>query len=153
MVKQVILSGCGIKFNARALRKADIDVSIIALAGSAHQTVEQPCGGDPEDKPLTITPTLLTPPGEGHSRKDMIRKRTGKDAEAQIRSQEQDALADSHDELGSKLAGYWLLEWLLPATFTWQAADGKEEFESKYGLTNTTLDPHELSLTYIETHS
>lgn len=41
MVKQVILSGCGIKFDAAALADAHIDVPTVVSADPAQQTVEQ----------------------------------------------------------------------------------------------------------------
>ena len=137
MVKQVILSGCGIKLNRKALRKADIDVSTFDLAGP-----EQLWREDSEDETITISSASLSPPGEGYRREDMLRKRSGKDAQVQIWSREQDGLADTHDELKFNLSWYWLiykLLELLPVTYTWQAADGTDKFKRGYGLTNTTM--------------
>ena len=61
MVKQVILSQCGIRFEAAALRRADIDVSTIVLAGPTQQTVDQLWRRKSEAEAVTISSALLAP--------------------------------------------------------------------------------------------
>ena len=102
MVKQVILSQCGIRFDAAALRRADIDVSTIVLAVPAQQTVEQLWRRKSEVEDITISSGPLTPSAEGHSGEDMIPQGKEKEAEAQVWPQEQDVLTDIHDQLKSQ---------------------------------------------------
>jgi len=114
MVKQVKLSGCRIEFDPDALRRADIDVAAILLAGPMEAT--------------TIPSAPLAPHGEEGSEDDLIRR----ESKAEILSQVPEVQADIHDELGTfgfssffswtKLV-YWFLE-ICPATFIWQDAGG-----------------------------
>jgi len=144
MVKQVILSQCGIKFDTIALRRADIDVSTIFLTGPEQQTVEQLWRRKSEAEAVTISSTPLTPSGEGDSGEDMIQKGKEKGAEAQVWPQEQDVLTDTHDQLKSQQM-WWALE-LMPMKFTWQEADGTWKSKWGYGLTNIILRFNDLSL-------
>jgi len=151
MVKQVVLSQCEIKFDAAALRRADIDILTTDLADPTQETVGQICRWVSEAETVTAPSALLTPSeGEG-SGEDMIWKGGGEGAEAKTWPREPDVLADIHDELGSKLSGYWLLEYF-PATFGWQRVDGEWKFKRKYELSNTTL-PNGHQLIYVETNS
>ena len=135
MVKQVILSQCGIMFDAAALRRADIDVSTIILAGPAQQTVEQLWRRKSETEAVTLSSGPLTPSAEGDSGEDMIRKGKEKEAEAQVWPQEQDVLTDIHDQLKSQPM-WWMLE-LMPMKFTWQEANGTWKSKWGYAPTNT----------------
>jgi len=135
MVKQVILSQCGIRFDAVALRRADIDVSTIAFADPAQRTVEQLWRRKSEA--ATISSGPLTPSAEGHSGEDMIPIRKEKEAEAQVWPQEQDVLTDTHDQLKAQPM-WWILE-LMPMKFTWQEADGTWKSKWGYAHTNTLL--------------
>ena len=134
MVKQVILSKCGIRFDSAALRRAGIDISTIVLAGPTQPTVEQLWRRRESDVGGAI---ISSPSGEGGSEEDMIRRGTGEDVESQILPQEQDALADIHDQLRAQPL-WWILE-LMPMKFVWQEADGTWKSKLGYALTNTTL--------------
>ena len=133
MVKQVLLSDCGIIFDDEALWKADIDVSTIVLANPTQQTVGQPSGRRFWAEASTISSAPLTPPGESDGKGDMIARGGESTVKAQILSQVPEVRADIHDgldfsfrNLSWSLIGFWALEVILPATFIWQEADGKE---------------------------
>ena len=143
MVKQVILSKCGIRFDAAALRRNDIDVSTIVLADPAQQTVEQLWKKESEDEAVAASSTLLTPSEEGGSGENMIPKGKGKDVEEQVWPKE-DVLADIHDKLKSK-PWWWFLE-LMPMKFTWQGTDRTWKSMWGYVLTNATLSCLTISL-------
>ena len=126
MVKEVGRSKCGIKFDETALKKANIETT--DLPGPAPRTAKQ----------------LRT------------------DYEAEIASSsseggggiiEKAVLAEPHDELDFKLSGYWLgykfLEYF-PVAYAHEADGGKGP-EPRYGPTDTTLCPDELSLTHVGT--
>lgn len=129
MVKQVILSQCGIKFDATALRMADIDVSTIVLVGPTQPTVEQVWRKKSEAEAGASLPTSPGSSGENGSVEYMVRKGKEKDVEAQAWPREQDVLADIHDPLKSQPM-WWSLE-LMPMKFIWQEADGR--WKSKWG--------------------
>ena len=118
MVKQVILSKCGVRFDAAALRRAGIDISTVVLAGPTQPTVEQLWRRESDVEGVTVS----SPSGEGGSEEDMIRRGRGEDVESQTLFQEQDALADIHDQLKAQPL-WWILE-LMPMKFTWQETDG-----------------------------
>jgi len=111
MIKQVRLSGCRIEFDPKALRAAEIEIVDIFLPSPAQQTVEQlrDGGGDP------------------------VREGKKKEAEEQILPQEPEVLTDIHDGLDfswSDLGGYlgfWFLELIVPVTFIWQDANGRDK--------------------------
>ena len=132
MVKQVVLSRCGIRFDAAALRRADIDISTV-LADPTHQTLGQLRGRKPKAETGTVSSASQVS-GENSSKEDLIPKGNGNGTEEETWPQEPDVLADIHDELESKLSWYWLLEFL-PTTFTWQKANGDSESEWGYELT------------------
>jgi len=127
MVKQVILSKCGIKFDDEAMKRADIDVStIIAPTQPDVEIVSE------ADDGLAI-PTSLAPPsspGEDGSVDYIIQKGKDKEPEEQPWSREQEFLTDIHDELKVKPL-WWLLE-IVPIKFIWQEADGT--WKSKWGV-------------------
>jgi len=148
MVKQVVLSECGIKFDAEALREADIDVSTIVPAGPSQQTMEQLWRREPDAEAATVSP----PSGEGGSEEGMIQRGNGRGVESQTLPHEQDVLADIHDQLKAQPL-WWILE-LLPAKFRWQETDGTWRSKIGYALTNTTLSgSNELSLACVDTLS
>jgi len=132
MVKQVLLSDCGIMFDDAALARADIDVSTIIFTSPAQQNAEQPRRRKPEAEASTIWSALS---GGGGSKENLIPKGKKKEEEAaRILSKEPEVLADTYDELvigfssfsWSKLGrwlGFWLLEYL-PVTHTWQDRHG-----------------------------
>lgn len=128
MVKEVVLSQCGIRFDDEALRRADVDVSTIMLVSPTQPNVE--IISEVEAGPVLPTP-LASPgsPGEDGSGEHMLRKGKNKDVEELDWPQEQDVLTDTHDELKIQRM-WWLLE-MLPMKFTWQAADGT--WKSKWG--------------------
>jgi len=111
MVKQVILSRCGIKFDAKALEKAHIDAPTLVLASSAQQTVEQLWRRTPDAEAVTTS----SPSGEGGSEEDMIQRQTSPPG--------RDVLAATHDQLGAHPL-WWIAE-LMPMKFTWQEAGGR----------------------------
>ena len=129
MVKQVILSQCGIKFDAAALRRADIDVSTIVLVGPTQPTVEQVWRRKSEAEAGTSSQASPGSSGEDGSGEYTPRKGKDKGAETQAWPREQDVLADIHDRLKSQPL-WWLLE-LMPMRFTWQEDDGT--WKSKLG--------------------
>ena len=148
MVKQVVLSKCGIKFDATALREADIDASSIGLASPTQQTVEQLWrrGSNAE----VVTPS--SPSGEDGSEEDMIQRGNGRGVESRTLPQEQDALAPAHDQLRAQPL-WWILE-ILPMKFVWQEADGTWKSKLGYALTNTTFSQsNKLSPTCVKTGS
>ena len=102
MVKQVILSQCGIKFDAAALRRADIDVSTIVLVGPTQPTVEQVWKKKSEAEAGASSQASPGSSGEDGSGECMLRKGKGKDVETQAWPREQDVLADVHDQLKSQ---------------------------------------------------
>ena len=129
MVKQVILSQCGIKFDAAALRRADIDVSTIVLVGPTQPTVEQVWRRKSEAEAEASSQASPGSFGEDGSGEYMLQKGKDKDAETQAWPREQDILADIHDQL--KLQPLWWLLELIPMKFTWQEDDGT--WRSKLG--------------------
>ena len=127
MVKQVLLSDCGIVFDEEALWKADIDVSTIVLANPAQQIVAQQKERRSGARASTTSSAPLIPHREGDGEDDMN--------VAQILSQEPEVRADTYDELKIKLKdfslgklgtwlGYWVLERIIPATFVWHDENG-----------------------------
>lgn len=112
MVKQVVLSQCGILFDQAALRRADIEI--------CFTDPHQPTVGDfwkrgsQNPKPLS--------PASGSEESD------GSDA-AGMWPRDQDVLTDCHDQLKLKKA-WWVLE-TLPVKYAWQDADGK--WHAKWG--------------------
>ena len=129
MVKQVILSQCGIKYDAAALRRADIDVSTTALVGPTQLTVEQVWRRKSEAEAGASSQASPGSSGEDGSGEYMLRKGKDGDVDTQAWPWEQDVLADIHDRLKSQPL-WWLLE-LMPMKFTWQEDDGM--WKSKLG--------------------
>jgi len=115
MVKQVVLSQCGILFDHAALRRADIEISTIVLT-DPHQL---PIGDLWKNKPQ-----ISNPPSTASGREDT----NGYDA-AEGWPADRDVLADRHDELKSG-KGWWMLE-MLPTKYAWQEANGK--WKAKWG--------------------
>ena len=122
MVKQVILSQCGIRFDDDALRRADIDISTIGLDAPTQLDVKVEL--EVESGPALPTPLASSSPGE-----DVTRKGKDKDVEEQPWPRKQDVLADAHDQL--KIQPLWWFLEILPMKFTWQEADGT--WKSKWG--------------------
>lgn len=133
MVKQVIISKCGIRFDAAALRRAGIDVSTIAPTDPTHPTVEHLWRREFDVEDVTASSTS----GAGGSEEGMVRREGGEDVESQTLPQDLDALADIHDQLKAQPL-WWILE-LTPMKFAWQEADGTWKSKLGYALTNTTL--------------
>jgi len=115
MVKQVILSQCGIKFDERALEEAGI--STIVPPGPTDSTVEQIQRRMPESEAGTVLPASPGPSGEGGG----VATRTW--------PQDEDVRGAVHDRLKSQPL-WWLLEFK-PMKFTWQETDGT--WKSKWG--------------------
>ncbi|KAF9644334.1 hypothetical protein BDM02DRAFT_3213730 [Thelephora ganbajun] len=113
MVKQVILSQCGIRFDAAALKRADIDVATIALAGAVLPTSPSSSGGNGSGGYIT-------------------RKGKERDVEEQNWPREEDVLADIHDEL--KIHPLWWILEIVPMKFKWQEADGTWKSEWSVNL-------------------
>jgi len=115
MVKQVVLSQCGILFDHAALRNADIDISSIVFMDHNQPTV-----GD-----LWKTGSHMTKsPSMTHGRENA----NGHDA-AELWPMDHDVLTDCHDELKSKKV-WWMLE-MFPMKYAWQEANGK--WSAKWG--------------------
>jgi len=117
MVKQVVLSQCGILFDHAALRRADIEISTIVLTDPHQLTV-----GDMWKKSQTSNSPSTA------SRREDTNGYDGHDA-AEEWPADRDVLTDCHDEL--KLGkGWWMLE-TLPMKYAWQEANGK--WKAKWG--------------------
>ena len=117
MVKQVVLSQCGVLFDDAALRRADIEISTIFPTDAYQPTV-----GDVWNKRSQISKSPTTSGREdanGHS---------GHDAAEEFPA-DRDVLADCHDELKLR-KGWWMLE-MLPMKYAWQEANGK--WKAKWG--------------------
>ena len=125
MIKQVILSQTGIRFDSEALRGADIDVSTVVLPVPTQPNVESEVGFGPALPPLLASPSLPKDDGGEYT----VRKGNVKGVEEQTWRREQDVRTDIHDDLKTQ-ALWWLLE-ILPTTFQWQKADGT--WKSKWG--------------------
>jgi hypothetical protein len=114
MVKQVVLSQCGILFDHAALRRADIDIANV-FTDHQQPTVKDLWKREPQ--------TSKSPsPAPDHEDSD------GEDA-AETWPTNQDVLTDSHDQLKAKKA-WWMLE-MLPMKYAWQDAKGK--WHAKWG--------------------
>jgi len=129
MVKQVILSQCGIRFDAEALRDADIDISTIVLPGPTQPTAEQMRRGPPEAEAGAVSTASSGSSVEDSSGEYMIRRREERDLETRTWPREQDVRAKIHDDLKTQPL-WWILE-TKPMKFTWQEADGT--WKSKWG--------------------
>ena len=128
MVKQIILSQCGIRFNDEALRRADIDISTIMLVTPSRPNVEVQSEIEVGHAP----PTSPSSPGEDDSGKSIVRKGKDKNVEEPTGPPEQDVLADIHDEL-KKQPMWWPLE-ILPVKIRWQEPDGTWKSTWRYTL-------------------
>ena len=138
MVKQVVLSQCGISFDMTALRRADIDISTIVIVAPTQPTVEQVWRMKSEaDSGLASPLTPPTSPGEDGSG-EYIRKGKDKGADTQTWPRDQDVLADIHDELKAQRS-WWILE-ILPMKSTWQEADGTWKSKLGYAFMGATGD-------------
>lgn len=109
MVKQVVLSQCGILFDHAALRTADIDISTIVFT-DPHQPTVSDFWKEPK-----VSKHLPTESGHENA--------------AELWPTDQDVLTDSHDSLKLTKA-WWMLE-VLPTKYAWQEADGK--WNAKWG--------------------
>lgn len=116
MVKQVVLSQCGILLDHAALRKADIDISTVVVT-------DQPTVSDFWKKGSKMPKSPSTEPG--HEDAD---GQNGHDA-AELWPTDQDVLTDCHDLLKRRKA-WWMLE-MLPTKYAWQEANGK--WDAKWG--------------------
>lgn len=115
MVKQVVLSQCGILFDHAALRSADIDITNVIFTDP-----HQPSVGDYWKKGPRNSKAPSPAPGS---------EDTDKDSASETWPADQDVLADCHDQLKLKKA-WWILE-MLPMKYAWQDAGGK--WHSKWG--------------------
>jgi hypothetical protein len=117
MVKQVVLSQCGILFDHAALRRADIDIANIIFTDPHQPTVGDLWKGSHMSKPSSKVP--------GHE--------NGDDASGYSATETwptgEDVLADHHDGLKSQKI-WWALE-LFPMKYAWQEANGK--WNAKWG--------------------
>lgn len=116
MVKQVVLSQCGILLDHAALRKADIDISTVVIT-------DQPTVSDFWKKGSKMSKSPSTEPDREDS--------DDKDDHdtAALWPTDQDVLTDSHDVLKARKA-WWMLE-MLPTKYAWQEANGK--WDAKWG--------------------
>ena len=118
MIKQVVLSQCGILFDNATLRRADIDISHINITDPHQPTV-----GDFWNKGSEMSKSPSTEPGP-----EDADDKNGHDA-AELWPTDQDVVTDCHDALkGSK--AWWMLE-MLPTKYAWQEANGK--WNAKWG--------------------
>ena len=115
MVKQVVLSQCGILFDLSALRRADIDISNIVFTDPHQPTVGDYWKRGPRMRESSSPVPDPEDAGEGY--------------EADMWPTDQDALTDSHDQLKSRKV-WWMLE-MLPMKYAWQDAKGK--WHAKWG--------------------
>ena len=126
MVKQVIHSRCGVRFDPVALRKANIDPESIVLGSSTQQGVE--------DSEAETGPSLLIPqaepasPGEGGDTEPVLSRGKGWNLWDKYWSKD-DVQARARDQLLAKPL-WWLLEFL-PMKFIWQDRDGA--WKSRWG--------------------
>ena len=149
MVKQVIISQCGIRFDAAAMKRADIDISTFFFADHAQQSVDRLWRKKSEAESVALSSAFLALSGEDSSGGGMVPKGGGKDAEEQVLLQGEDVLTDAHDELKSQL-WWWFLE-LMPTKLTWQEADGTWKCKWGYAPAHTIFRSDKLSLTRIQT--
>lgn len=112
MVKQVVLSQCGIHFDHAALRRADIHISTIVFTDPRQPTVENFLKGS--------LPMVSSRESGDHA---------SGNGTAEAWPIEHDVLTDSHDELWSRKI-WWVLE-LFPMKYAWQEASGK--WNAKWG--------------------
>ena len=118
MVKQVVLSQCGILFDHAALRRADIDISTIVFTDSHQPTVSDLW----KNKSSTSeSPTAESSHEEADGQSDH--------GAAELWPVDQDVVTDCHDELKLKKV-WWMLE-ALPTKYAWQEASGK--WDAKWG--------------------
>jgi len=130
MVKQVILSQCGIKFDAAALRRHDIDISTIVLLAPKRPADENDVAagaGDPLHSSHTHTHAAPDSPGADGSTELMVQSGRDGNVDAQNWPREQDVLADLHDQL--KIAPIWWILEFVPMKFTWQNPDGTWKYQ------------------------
>ena len=136
MVKEVMISQCGIRFDREALKEAGIPT----LDDHTRPAAEQNRTEGPETEP-GVPLASSSSPGEDGSGEHAIRGGEGINVEAQGFPQDQEALADIHDELKIHWS-WWLLE-LMPTKFGWQECkpDGTWKWEHKwrYAIANVTL--------------
>jgi hypothetical protein len=118
MVKQVVISQCGILFDPAALRRADIDISSIVFTDPHQPTV-----GDFWKKGPHMSKNPSTASGHGNN------NHANDHGAVEMWPTGQDVLADKHDGLKSQ-KGWWMLE-LFPIKYAWQEADGK--WNAKWG--------------------
>lgn len=115
MVKQVVLSQCGILFDHAALRRADIDISNVVFTNPHQPTVQDFWNKGPQI-PRSPSPVPVCDNTDG-------------DDAAEMWPADQDVLADCHDQLRLKKF-WWMLE-MLPVKYAWQDARGK--WHAKWG--------------------
>lgn len=115
MVKQVILSQCGVLFDQAALRRADIDITNVAIIDPRQPTVGDYWRNGPRN-PKHPSPV---PSHEDADDGD----------EARTWPTDEGVLADCHDQLKSQKA-WWILE-MFPIKYAWQDFQGK--WHAKWG--------------------
>jgi hypothetical protein len=114
MVKQVVLSQCGILFDHAALRRADIDISSIIVADPHQPTVKDFWKPGPRMR-RSPSPVPIHEDADGD--------------DEELWPTDQDVLTDCHDQLKLTRA-WWMLE-MLPMKYAWQDAQGK--WHAKWG--------------------
>jgi hypothetical protein len=112
MVKQVVLSQCGILFDHAALRRADIDISNVIFTDPRQPTV-----GDFWRKKESQTSESSAASGRKNG------NHANGHGTAEMWPIDQDVVTDSHDMLKLRKV-WWMLE-LLPTKYAWQEASGK----------------------------
>jgi len=115
MVKQVILSQCGILFDHAALRRADIDISSIIVMDPQQPTVRDFWKPGPRMR-KSPSPVPIHEDADGN--------------DEELWPTDQDVLTDCHDQLKLTKA-WWMLE-MLPMKYAWQDAQGK--WHAKWGF-------------------
>ncbi|THH01914.1 hypothetical protein EW026_g871 [Hermanssonia centrifuga] len=128
MVREVVMSQCGIQFNSDALILAGITDSVFSGIGFA---LASPGDGDRKCKPPTPLHVHTTTPNakELEAQAEARANEHEEDiASESIDSDEVDAIQPIHDEL--QLNKWWWLLEILPTCYSWQ--DGKGKIHRKW---------------------
>ena len=127
MIKQIVLSKCGIKFDGAALRRAGLGVLSTVPVVPTSPTEEGSQAETPRAGPSS--------PVEDGNKEYMAREGNDKDVEGHTFPRGHDFQAKIHDEMKAN-PGWWILE-ILPVKSRYQRPDGR--WASKFGYTLFSL--------------
>ena len=127
MIKQIVLSKCGIKFDDTALKRAGLNVLSTIPTVPTSPTEE----GSQAETGLPTPRAGPSPPGEDGNKEYTVREGNDEDVEERVLPRGHNFDSKIHDEMTAN-RGWWILE-ILPMKFTWQRADGV--WVSRFGYT------------------